>query len=339
MAAVRDAAVTLVLARKIVSIVRYTKRLALLIQSTLLLRIMTPLHQQHNGASMRHSLVSLCISLCIPLCLTSCSSGGSGDSGIGDVGDPSELTTSCGVLVDQELESTVSTSQGIPVAVSKVFGNNEVSIQLPNGGLQLVRLSAIGTIDNSRWEAVQNTLGALARQQVFWFPAGERCDVVIGGAAQSVVGQLVTADDQSFSEELVKRGLAPITSREPCSNPQYVSCLKAVAETEKISAGPLTSFLWKPASDSTGKLAVHSGPANASVIVNGELGLNQGPGNGYGSLARFTRAGCGYPNPQVQVIDTATNLPYDLNGSTTFTIPDPCTRHCLIGGRIVACKK
>jgi hypothetical protein len=284
---------------------------------------------------MRHALLSICFSVC----LTACSSGGSGEGGGGDVGDPTELTTSCGVLVNQQLESTVSTSQGVPVTIKRIFGNNEVSIQLPNAGLQLVKLSAIGTVDNSRWEAVQNALGSLARQQVYWFPAGEQCDVVSGGVPQSVVGQLVTANDQSFSEELVKRGLAPITSREPCSNPQYVSCLKAVAETEKISAGPLTSFLWKPVSDSTKKLAVHSGPANASVIVNGELGLNQGPGNGYGSLARFSRAGCGYPNAQVQVIDTATNLPYDLNGSTTFTIPDPCTRHCLIGGKIVACKK
>jgi hypothetical protein len=278
-------------------------------------------------------------SLCLSFSLMACSSGGGGDSSSGDAGDPTELTTSCGVLVEQQLQSTVSTSEGIPVAVKKIFGNNQVAIQLPDGGLQLVKLSGIGTIENSRWEAVKDTLGSLSRQQVYWFPAGRTCDVVIGGKPQAVVGQLVTANDQSFSEEIVKRSLGPITASEPCSNPQYVSCLQAVAETERVSAGPLTSFLWKPVSDSTGNLAVHSGPSNASVVVNGETGTNQGAGNGYGSLARFSRPGCGYPNAQVQVIDDATGLPYDLNGRTTLTIPDPCGRHCLIGGQIVACKK
>jgi len=97
--------------------------------------------------------------------------------------------------------------------------------------------------------------------------------------------------------------------------------------------------LWKPVSDSDGKLAIHTGPFNTSVIVNGELGENSGPGNGFGSLARFSRPGCGYSDPQIQVIDNGTGRRYEVGGQTTFTVPLPCNRHCLEGDAIVACTK
>ena len=69
-------------------------------------------------------------------------------------------------------------------------------------------------------------------------------------------------------------------------------------------------------------------------------GTNQGPGNGYGSLARFSQPGCAYgANVQVKVIDERTGAAYTFNGSDTITIPNGCNRYCIKEGAIALCPK
>lgn len=261
------------------------------------------------------------------------------DSGSGS-GTSGEATSNCGVVINGEIYKTVNLEDGIPVRVKQDgLGSNQVIVQLNDGSLQLIKLAGVGEVEGSRQEAVRSALLGLTGRSTYLFPAGDECTVTVSGGGLATVGQIVTQGGDSFSEAIVQRGLAPIVSDEPCGSAEYAQCLAALGESNPVTAGSLDSFLWKPISDSNGKLAIHTGPYNTIVIVNGEVGENAGPGNGYGSLARFSKPGCGYPSPQIQVIDNSSGLRYEVGGSTTFTVPNPCGRHCLVEGEIKACSK
>jgi hypothetical protein len=259
------------------------------------------------------------------------------DSGAGGSG---EATTNCGVVINGEIYETVDLEDGIPVSVRyDGLGSNQVIVELSDGSLQLVKLAGVGDIDPTRQEAARSALSSLAGQGTYFYPAGDDCTVAVSGGGIGTVGQIITRSGQSFSEALVQRGLAPIVSEEPCGSAEYAQCLAALGDSNPVTAGALDAFLWKPVSDSNGKLAIHTGPYDTIVIVNGEVGENSGPGNGYGSLARFSKPGCGYSTPQIQVVDNQSGLRYEVGGVTTFTVPNPCGRHCLVDGEIRACSK
>lgn len=78
-------------------------------------------------------------------------------------------------------------------------------------------------------------------------------------------------------------------SADGCGSETISPCLNALQESDPITAGELDTFLWKPQADSDNNLAIHTGPSRTTVTVNGEVGINQGAGNGYGSLARFSK--------------------------------------------------
>jgi hypothetical protein len=90
---------------------------------------------------------------------------------------------------------------------------------------------------------------------------------------------------------------------------------------------------WKPLSDSTGKLAIHTSPYDTIVIVNGETGTNQGPGNGYGSLARFNKPGCAYGAATVRVVNER-GAAYMFNGQSEIKIADGCSRWKRVGNSL-----
>jgi hypothetical protein len=180
-------------------------------------------------------------------------------------------------------------------------------------------------------EAIQN----FALQGIYFVDAG--CAETFGGAPSSL-GSIFSNSGKSLAEELVATGVVDANPADVCGGGQLGSCLQALADTSPITAGDLGSFLWKPSSDSNGNLAVHTGPFGTTVIVNGETGVNQGSGNGFGSLARFGHPGCAYPSPRIQVF-SSTGLPYTVGGKTSFTVANPCGRYCLQGGSIVSCSK
>ena len=89
--------------------------------------------------------------------------------------------------------------------------------------------------------------------------------------------------------------------------------------TDAIARGVGHKFLWKPASDSNGKLAVHT-PNNlhvTSITVGGETKTKpDGIGNGYRPLWRFGKAGGSYGAPVPVAMKLADGRSY------TATIPN-----------------
>lgn len=254
-----------------------------------------------------------------------------------DGGPTGAFATECGTLVDGKLNNPPSPNDGFRSAV-KVVGSNLLSITLPSGPL-LVKLQNIGSASGSTSESAMSALQLLAREEGIFIPAESECTTSVAGGGTGSIGQIFTASGVNYSETLIKRGLASL-STDPCGGDKLSSCYRALQEDAKEKfAGEIGRLLWKPVADSDGRLAVHTKPYGTTVKVNGETGVNKGPGNGYGSLARFNKPGCGYGNSvQVQVFN-ASGAAYTFNGSTTITIPTGCSRTCVEGSSLAQCSK
>lgn len=76
-----------------------------------------------------------------------------------------------------------------------------------------------------------------------------------------------------------------------------VTVVQDNSRDDALDASVVTSFLWKPESESDGKLAVLANVPGASVSVYGDIAedlRNTGPSNGFALTARGTYAGCAY---------------------------------------------
>ena len=273
--------------------------------------------------------------------VTACTKEDSDDNGISNPGSGGEnpksaFQTNCGTVIGGSLENPASPSDGFRSAVT-VLGANLLSVNLPSGPL-LVKLHGLGTPSDDVAASAQVILKSLATQEGIFIPADSECTTG-SGKDSGALGQIFTVSGESYSEALLSRGLAEVR-KDPCGGELIHTCYKALDDdASKKFAGEIGRLLWKPVADSDGRLAVHTEPYGASVKVNGELGTNQGAGNGYGSLARFPKAGCAYGgNVQVQVFNEK-GAAYTFNGATTITIPNGCNRTCLEGGTIAQCSK
>jgi hypothetical protein len=185
-----------------------------------------------------------------------------------------------------------------------------------------------------------SALESLAREgSAIFIPAGADCSASLDGGSTGSLGQLFTPSGRSYSEALISRGLATVSS-DPCGGSLLTSCYRALQEEAASKyAGEIGRLLWKPVSDSNGKLAVHTEPYGTTVRVNGETGTNHGGGNGYGSLARFSKPGCAYgSNVRVEVFDR-NGAAYTFNGLPYIIIPSGCSRTCLDGSSLQQCAK
>ena len=253
-----------------------------------------------------------------------------------------EFTPDCGVVLNGFVKGTVKASEGRVVKVTEVIGSNLVAIKdpnIPNAGPELVKLHGIGAGNSEKRSAALALLRSLASNTEYFYLPNASCSISLSDGGRGVVGNLITNTGVSFAEELLKKGLADVDSTDVCGGPLIASCYTGLKGTQEQTKGELNSFLWKPSSDSDGKLAIHTGPYGTDVYVNGEKGDNAGSGNGYGSLARFGKSGCSYGNPQIKVIDIYSGLPYTVGGKSTFTVPSSCGRNCLDGGVIKGCSK
>jgi hypothetical protein len=232
-----------------------------------------------------------------------------------------------------------SSGDGIRARVD-VLGPNLLSVKLSSGPL-LVKLQSLGTpFDRSSHASATSMLEQLAREgESLFIPANADCSASIGRGSVGALGQVFSASGKSFSESLINRSLASVTS-DPCGGNLLTTCYRALQEeAQRNFAGEVGRLLWKPISDSDGNLAIHTEPSGTTVIVNGETGRNQGGGNGYGSLARFPKPGCAYgPNVRVEVLNR-NGAKYSVNGSTTITIPNGCNRYCVNGPSLEQCVK
>lgn len=270
----------------------------------------------------------------------SADSGGSGEAVSDAVGRPTgAFSTQCGTVVGGVLENPASPADGIRGRAT-VLGPNLLSLSLSSGPI-LVKLQGLSTIsDRQVAAAAQRTLEGLAAEgEAIFIPADVDCTTTVSGGGVGAIGQVFTASGRSYSEALITRAQSRVSS-DPCGGSLLSACYRALEEeAESKFAGELDRMLWKPVSDSDGNLAIHTGPFGTSVRVNGETGRNQGPGNGYGSLARFPKPGCAYGNSVRVQVFAQNGAAYSFNGSTTITIPTGCNRHCLEGGSLEQCVK
>jgi len=250
------------------------------------------------------------------------------------------LATRCGTVHEGSLHAVINQSSGRPVTVEEAVSEELVIVRdLESSQDILVALLGVGPSKNGSSTAAKSLINSFSGVLSYLFVPAEGCEIDLAGGGRATVGQIVSASGYSVTETLLAAGLASGDYSAVCGADLLSSCLNSLENSQPISAGPLSAFLWKPFSDSDGNLAIHTGPYNTIVVVNGEQGRNQGPGNGYGSLARFSRNGCGYASPRIEVRDGRSGLAYTVNGRTSFTVPDPCSRYCLRDGNIVACPK
>ena len=250
-----------------------------------------------------------------------------------------ELSTDCGTVFNGQLTNPPKASKA-QVGPVRFIGANLVSMKLKDGE-QLIKLHGLGApYEDYKTSGARTVINELAAEgDALFFIATPDCSVTLNDGGTGVIGHVFSAKGKSFSETLIKKGYAQVSS-DTCQGSLISACYSALEDqTSQTIAGELTEFLWKPASDSTGKLAVHSGPYGATVIVNGETGTNQGGGNGFGSLARFNKPGCAYgANVKVKVVNES-GAAYLYQGQPFVTIPNGCQRYKIKGGTLAPDKK
>lgn len=264
------------------------------------------------------------------------SSGSNGSSGNSTPSQPT-LRTSCGTVFKGELVNPPNPKDASRGSLTYI-GPNLVLMKTKKRE-QLIKLHAIDVPATGSQRAVaQEVISSLSlKGDGYFYPAEPDCSINLDDGTQGIVGHLFSADGKSFAEELIKKNASVVTT-DVCQGFKVSPCYRALAEqsvppTPTIAIpeyeGPSTPagfILWKPVSDSDGRLAVHSVPYGTSVRVEGETGRNQGAGNGYGSLARFRKPGCGYgKNVKVELILSGGEK-HTFKDKTFAVIPDGCLR-------------
>ena len=249
-------------------------------------------------------------------------------SGSGGYGGSADVPpTTCGTIVKGKYKNPVSDKDGEVVLLVTATKSNFLTVQNEKGEEFGIRLLGITDEPRSRLFAAKSIISSFAYDGLLFVPAG--CNDPLAGNAQK--GSVFNRAGENLAEVLVGNAVATANPTDICGGDRIGQCLLTISDINPINSGPLSSFLWKPQADSDGNLAVHTGPYGTTVIINGVTGVNQGPGNGYGSLARFPRPGCSYAGAQIQVLDSQ-GLPYTVGGKTTFSVPNPCGRFCATDG-------
>ncbi len=282
---------------------------------------------------------------CTLLFAVGCTKEDSGENSPGSgQGEPqgSEITvssfrTSCGTVYKGELANPVEADDGERREV-RVVGPNVLAMKMKRGE-QFIKLHGLDVpyLPAKREAALELLSSLSAEGEVYFYPAEPECTVPMEEGSEAVVGHVFSAKGKSFAEQLIKSGNAQ-TSTDVCQGSLVSSCYRALEEeAEPIETptpepeyeGPSVApgfLLWKPVSDSDGRLAVHTVPYGTSVRVESELGRNQGPGNGFGSLARFRRAGCGYGRRVKLTLILSDGTKHMFGDKPFAIIPDGCKR-------------
>lgn len=265
------------------------------------------------------------------------SDSGSSDSPISDEVIEG-FRTECGTVLGDKLYNPVKPSEG-DRARARVVGPNLVAIKRTRVE-ELVKLHGIdvpGSMEQRNGsEALLESLSA--EGEVYFYHADRRCTTRLDDGTNGLIGQLFSASGKSFSEELIKAGYADVGT-DVCNGELIGSCYRALLEDSITPTPTPTPFpelqgpsqpagfiLWKPISDNDGRLAIHSVPFGTTVRVKNETGTNRGPGNGYGSLARFKKSGCNYGrNPRIELI-LSDGSRFMFGDKPYATVPDGCQR-------------
>lgn len=223
-------------------------------------------------------------------------SGGDGrsseDGGGGtDFNDP--FRSECGAVQDSVLQNPVDLGNAEDVNV-RVVGPNLVVILQGSG--RLVRLHGIDASPFAFERAnAEATLRSFAAQRLIFVPVLTTgpCLVTTTGGGQGEAGYLYTQNGVNIGEKLLADGDARLLANDACGGQLLNSCYNALTDGSDAVGGIVQQFLWKPVSDSDGKLVVTLNPA-ASLTLQGEEFRDAGPGNGRSSALRASKPGCSY---------------------------------------------
>jgi hypothetical protein len=287
----------------------------------------------------RSKLFSLMLATSFALAL-GCTKEDSGDDNTSDPGNaPSKLDefrTSCGTVFKGEEQNPISADDATR-GTARAVGPNLIALKRKNRE-ELIKLHGLDVPFSAEKRSNAETLLASlsAEGEVYFYPAEPDCTVTLEDGTEGVVGHVFSAKGKSFAETLLKQGLGEATT-DVCRGSLVAPCYRALEEEAQPTPTPTPEFegpstpagfiLWKPVSDSDGRLAVHSVPYGTTVVVEGERGRNAGPGNGYGSLARFRKSGCGYgSNARLKLLASNGSAFVFKNGNDFAVIPDGCKR-------------
>jgi len=277
---------------------------------------------------------NLLIALIFMLFLASCTTEGddSNDSQAENLSTSTtetELISECGTNREALLFNPISSTNLLQFV--KVVDSNLVIVRALTGDI-LVKLQGLGLTNSFKRNSAISFLNSIATSDVYFEPAATDCTTIVEGGGTALVGQIFNSNGQSFTEELIKSGLAgEIETTGLCGDANLAGCYFAMREANTLkSAGQLTDFLWKPSAESgfnQGNPVILANPCNATVYVNGEALIDFGSSNGRCNTSRlFERCGTYGNNIKVEVIDNASGLPY-FNGAEPFVIvPSGCGR-------------
>lgn len=289
----------------------------------------------------RSNLLSLALAALL-LTASGCTQEDSGDDSSGPSGENQQeapnlrnLRTSCGTVFNGEMFNPIESGEARRGTV-RAIGPNMVAMKTKRGE-DIIKLHGIEPSGDSQMDAQAEALIAelSSEGEAYFYLAEPECTFALDDGQEGLVGHLFSARGKSFGEQLIRKGLVDV-SLDICRGSLISSCYRALAEEAAptptpfpIFQGPPTAkgfMLWKPVSDNDGRLAIHTVPYGTSVRVIGETGSNHGPGNGYGSLARFRRDGCDYGrNVKVELI--LSDGSKHMFGDKSFAvIPDGCSR-------------
>lgn len=258
----------------------------------------------------------------------------SGDGGGSDSDSASDFRTNCGTVFNSSLQNPVRAKDGAR-GTPRFIGANLIALR-DDAGEILIKLHGLGVpFENYKATGAKSIIDSLnAEGEAYFYKAEPDCDTTFSDGGVGVIGHLFSATGKSYAETILESGYGSARS-DSCQGNLISACYGALQEeADTRIAGELEEFLWKPVSDNDGKLAVHTGPYGTSVLVNGNRGTNRGPGNGFGSLARFPGTGCSYGSARVEVVNEE-GAAYLVKGERFLTIPDGCQRWILRNGELV----
>jgi hypothetical protein len=291
---------------------------------------------KHLSLSFCAYLTQVCFTLLAVSLVTGCTKDPSSgnNNGTDSNTNSSDFRSNCGTVFNSDLQNPVSPKDGIRGSV-RYIGSNLVALRSDDGEI-LIKLHGLGVpSENFKLTGAKQVIETLNSEgDAYFYKAEPDCDVSLSDGGLGVIGHVFSASGKSYAENILESGYG-LARTDACQGRLISECYGILQEeADRIVAGELEEFLWKPVSDNDGKLAIHTGPYGTSVVVNGELGTNRGPGNGFGSLARFRGSGCSYGSARVEVVDDK-GARYLVKGQPYLTIPDGCQRWILRNGELV----
>ena len=283
--------------------------------------------------------------------VTSCNIKKDKNDGTSQLEEP--LQTACGIVIDGKRYSFVDNAiRGrfrAETATTGIFryegDNGEIGAEVP---VQFVGISTDGISETTKAAAVARVRSMTGNGAIL---VNAGCEADISGLGRGVVGQVFSDNGESVNESLLKAGFATPNGGY-CGGNQTEACyseLKAkpaatpsnAVDSNSSYTSPdgssgggaggttIRDFLWKPTSDTNGKLVVLINPFRAKIVVNGSESLvDKGPGNGRGTQGKGSRQGCAYgSNVKVQFFAGDGSLIPTSDGRDGIIVPDGCRRY------------